>query len=132
MTTMGPDGKTPVEGDDYVLLRPDRRKDLRVHLLVLRIQGERDNIFFGYAKNLSRGGMFISTVNPRNVGEEFKVSFAFPGDGKKIECKCVVLWKREYDPKRGYEPGMGLKFIEIMADDRKKIDAWIKESKDKP
>lgn len=121
---MGSDEKTPVEDNDNALSRPDRRKNLRVHLLVLRVEGDRDNIFFGYAKNMSRGGIFISTVNPRQVGEEFKVFFTFPGDSQKIECICAVVWKREYDPKHGYEPGMGLKFVEIMADDRKKIDEW--------
>ena len=127
---MGPDDKIPVEDNTQPPSRPDRRKDLRVHLLVLRVEGDRDNIFFGYAKNLSRGGMFRSTVNPRKIGEEFKVFFKFPGDGEKIECKCAVLWKREYNPKQGYEPGMGLKFVEIMADDRKKIDEWVKSSQD--
>ena len=60
---------------DYVLLRPDRRKEVRRHLLVLRVCGENDNVFFGYAKNLSRGGIFIATVKPRKVRDQ--ISFFF-------------------------------------------------------
>ena len=113
---------------DYVLLRPDRRKEIRRHLLVLRVCGENDNIFFGYAKNLSRGGIFIATVNPRTVGDEFTISFKLPDCGDKVVCTCRVTWVREYSPKTSLEPGMGICFIDLDQAIKTKIEEWVKKS----
>ncbi len=119
------DGKGPKEGE-YVLLRPDRRKALRRHLLVLKVQDGAGNVFFGYAKNLSRGGMFVATVNPRGVGEEFSISFELAEEGIKVRCRCRVMWSRQFDPEHlDREPGMGLKFIDIDEDSAERIDAWV-------
>jgi len=80
--------------------KPDQRKDLRNHLLVLRVRGESENkVFFGYAKNISKSGMFISSVNPRKVGEAFIIEFTLPRDKQHIRCSCVVKWSRSYKPK---------------------------------
>ncbi|MBI5599925.1 MAG: PilZ domain-containing protein [Deltaproteobacteria bacterium] len=104
----------------------DKRKDLRTYLLILRVNGERDNIFFGYARNLSRSGMFISSVNPRQRGEEFEVSFKLPDDGTLVRCRCRVAWKREYDSKTKLEPGMGLEFIGLDPGIMERIDEWVR------
>ncbi|MFZ3072677.1 MAG: PilZ domain-containing protein [Thermodesulfobacteriota bacterium] len=112
---------------DYVLLRPDRRKEVRRHLLVLRVCGENDNIFFGYAKNLSRGGLFIATVNPRKIGDEFVISFKLQDSGEKAVCRCRVTWVREYNPKTNSEPGMGIHFIDMEQEIKNKIEEWVKK-----
>ncbi len=103
----------------------DRRTNLRMSLLVLRVNGHRDNIFFGYAKDVSRSGMFIATVNPRKLGEEFTICFEIPADGSKIVCKCRVVWSREFDPKLEEKPGMGIEFVDIDDETRAKIENWI-------
>ncbi len=108
---------------------PDRRKSLRNHLLVLRVKGNTgERVFFGYAKNISRGGMFIASVNPRKVGEEFTIEFTLPREKEVIRCRCVVVWSRSYHPKSPYEPGMGVKFIDLDDSIRDMIDEWVRES----
>lgn len=120
-------GKNPTD-PNYVVLRSDRRKNLRKHLLVLKVKGEdRKGVFFGYAKTLSRGGMFIASVNPRNLGEEFDISFSLTGAQMDIKCKAVVAWRREYDPYLKHEPGMGIRFLDLNEELRDKIDEWIKK-----
>ena len=119
-------GKDKLNGD-YVILRPDKRKALRKHLLVLKITGERENVFFGYAKDISRGGLFISTVNPKPEGEEFTISFESPADKKKIKCRCKVMWSRQFDPETRQEAGMGIKFLDLDLEERRKIDLWVKK-----
>jgi uncharacterized protein (TIGR02266 family) len=114
--------------NDYVLLRPNRRKDLRRHLLVVRVSSAEKNIFFGYAKNISRGGMFIATINPRKIDEEFPISFKFPGDETEVNCLCRVAWTREYDPDSKREPGMGIRFLNLDPDMKIKIDEWAKKA----
>ncbi len=119
------DGKEPEEYD-YVVLRSNRRKNLRKQLLVLKVKGEdRRGSFFGYAKTIGWGGMFISTVSPRQVGEEFDISFKTPWDETEVGCRCVVAWQRGFDPKFKEEPGMGIKFINLDVEVRTKIDEWV-------
>jgi uncharacterized protein (TIGR02266 family) len=118
-------GKEPEEYD-YVVLRSNRRKNLRKQLLVLKVKGEdRGGVFFGYAKTIGWGGMFISTVSPRKVGEEFEISFKTPGDGAEARCRCVVAWQRGFDPKFKEEPGMGIRFINLDVEVRAKIEEWV-------
>ncbi len=119
------DGKGPKE-DDYVVLRSNRRKHLRSQLLVLKVKGEnRRGVFFGYSKTIGGGGMFISTVSPRNVGEEFEISFKTPWDGTELRCRCVVAWQRGFDPKLKEEPGMGIRFLNLDGEVRAKTDEWV-------
>ena len=112
--------------DQYVLLRSDRRKNLRKQLLVLKVRGEDTRgAFFGYAKTISRGGMFISSVNPKKMSEEFEITFKLDDPGREIKCKAVVVWIREYDTLIKQEPGMGIKFIGLDESVKDEIDAWI-------
>ncbi len=119
-------GKKHQPEDEHVLLRSDRRKNLRTQLLVLKIRGE-DNrgVFFGYAKTISRGGMFISSVNPRKMAEEFEITFKLDELGREIKCRAVVVWVREYDSLVKQEPGMGIKFLDLDDATRDEIDEWI-------
>lgn len=108
--------------------RPEKRRSLRSPILVMRVKGETENnIFFGYAKNISRGGMFISTVNPREVGETFTIEFTFPKEKTPIRCRCSVVWRRGYDPHSYYEPGMGIRFLDIEKDKMQKIEDWVNQ-----
>lgn len=120
-------GKKQDPEDQYVLLRSDRRKNLRKQLLVLKIRGEdTKGVFFGYAKTISRGGMFISSVNPKKMGEEFEISFKLDDRGREIKCRAVVVWIRQYDSLIKQEPGMGIKFLDLDDTTREEIDEWIR------
>ncbi len=119
----GKEGKSP----EYALLRSDRRKNLRKQLIVLKVKGTDSNgTFFGYAKTLSKGGMFITTVAPKNAGEEFEISFTLTGDPLPIRSTCKVVWKRDYDPKLKQEPGMGVKFVGLDVNMATRIEEWVK------
>ncbi len=121
-------GKNPE--DQYTLLRSDRRKNLRRQILVLKVKGEdQKGTFFGYCKTVSRGGMFITSVNPRRLGEEFDITFMLTGDDLEIKCRCVVVWVREYDAYNRQEPGMGIKFIDLSEEIRDRIDGWMEKSR---
>lgn len=113
--------------DQYVVLRSDRRKNLRKQILVLKVKGEdQKGVFFGYCKTVSRGGMFITSVNPRKLGEEFEITFRLTGEPRDIKCKCAVVWVREYDSLTKQEPGMGIKFLDLDENVRDRIENWIK------
>ena len=104
----------------------NRRKSLRSPLMVARIKGDMDGkAFFGYAKNISRGGLFISTINPRPVGEAFTIEFEINEIQLHVRCKAEVIWARPYQAITSLDPGMGIKFIELPESVQKRIDEWI-------
>ncbi|MBN2497065.1 MAG: PilZ domain-containing protein [Deltaproteobacteria bacterium] len=108
----------------------DRRKYLRAPLIVLKVKLEGGGrSFFGYAKNISRSGMFIASVNPRDPGSCFQVEIPLPDPlRRKVVCRCEVVWNRSFSERGPYEPGMGLKFLDMPQDVAAAIDEWIRAS----
>lgn len=105
-----------------------KRRNLRSPLLVLKVRlDDGRKTFFGYAKNVSRGGIFIATVNPRDPGARFQVEIPLPPPiCRNVQCFCEVIWKRDFRPDSPFEPGMGLKFIDLPDELAERIDRWIK------
>lgn len=109
-------------------LRNNRRRQLRKQVIVLKVRGvDAAGVFFGYAKTIGTGGMFITSVNPRNLGDEFEISFTITEAAISARCKAVVVWRCEYDPKRKREPGMGIRFIDLDDETKAKMTGWIEE-----
>lgn len=82
--------------------------------------------FFGYAKNISRGGLFIATVKPREPGESFTIELTLPVTPRHtIRCRCEVVWKRHFHKKAPHEPGMGLRFLDLPKADGDILEAWV-------
>ena len=110
----------------------DKRKNLRSPLLILKVKlDDGDKVFFGYAKNISKSGLFIATVNPHEPGSRFRIEVPLPEPmGTSVQCEAEVVWKRHYTRGGPYEPGMGLRFIDLQAGVAELIDDWIKSSID--
>lgn len=103
-----------------------RRRYLPSPLLVVRQSGPSDcKVFFGYARNISRGGLYISTVNPREPGSRFELEVPIPPLGRCVTCLCEVVWKRDFTHTSPYDPGMGMKFIDLDEEIGRAIDAWV-------
>ncbi len=117
------------EDKNYELIRPERRKDFR-NLIITKVRGT-GNVFFGYAKTISKNGMFIATARPRKIGEENRVFFTLPGEDWSVECVCRVAWVKDYDPARSREPGMGVEFVNIEDGMEKKISDWVERQEEK-
>lgn len=122
-------GKKPNDNNapepEVVTLRSDRRRHLRKQVIVLKVTGEDiAGVFFGYAKTIGTGGMFITSVNPRPVGSEFELSFNITEANISVRCKAVVVWRHGYDPKLKQEPGMGIKFIDLDVETRQRVAEW--------
>jgi uncharacterized protein (TIGR02266 family) len=103
-----------------------RRRVLSKPLIVLQAKPEtRRATFFGYAKNISRGGMFVASVNPPRPGSRFAVEFPLPGaDRNRACCQVEVVWNRTFSERGPYEPGMGMRFLDLPDDQAVAIDAW--------
>lgn len=107
----------------------NQRKTLRSPLIVLKVKVDDGNkSLFGYAKNISRGGVFIATVNPREPGSRFMVEISFPAPvSRTVQCHGEVVWERRFSKKSPYEPGMGLRFLDMPEETAEAIDLWVKK-----
>jgi uncharacterized protein (TIGR02266 family) len=116
------------EGQEKPQKLADKRKNLRYPIIILKVtqQGEKQHLF-GYAKNISKGGLFIQSVNPREPGERFIISFQIPESQIQVRCICEVVWIRKYHPKTKLEPGYGIRFLDLSPGIADAIDDWIKK-----
>ena len=109
---------------------PDRRQHLRAPLIIQRVQvGEERQPFFGYATNISRGGLFISATSPKDEGSRFKLVIPLPEPlDRTVSCTAEVVWSRKWSEGSRRQPGMGLRFLDLPVEDAEAIDRWIQES----
>lgn len=104
----------------------DRRRYLRDPIIVFKVTEESNHQhLFGYAKNISRGGLFIASINPRHPGERFQITFQIPKTDIKVKCQCEVVWTRRYNHGSKLEPGYGIRFLDLPEDVASAIDDWV-------
>ncbi|MEJ2470046.1 MAG: PilZ domain-containing protein [Desulfuromonadales bacterium] len=118
---------------EFTVEQKSKRRATRAPLIVEKLPVEDgQKTFFGYAKNLSRGGLFIATVKPRDPGDVFTIEFSLPVKPKKaIRCRCEVVWKYHFQRKISREPGMGLRFLDLSAADGDVIETWVEDQAEK-
>lgn len=109
----------------------DRRRSLRAPLIVQRVRlTEERSSFFGYAKNISRGGLFIGATSPKEPGSQFQVEIPLPEPlDRTVHCTCEVMWCRQWSKGSTLEPGMGMRFLDLPEEEAEAIDHWIEESR---
>lgn len=101
----------------------DRRNHPRAPI-ELKVEYRRLNTFFAdYTRNISRGGTFIKTQKPLDVGTEFLFKLAIPTLEEPIVLKGKVQWVITPEGAKDDEsPGMGIKFIYDDAPFREEIE----------
>ena len=92
-------------------LMSEKRLDDR-HAITLRVDYKRMNTFFAdYAKNISKGGTFIRTGKPLDVGTEFNFVLSIPSQSEQLQLKGEVMWVvTEEEAKDDEQAGMGIRF----------------------
>ena len=99
----------------------ERRRESR-HLVAVAVGLRTDTHFYeGQSDDLSPGGLFVATSNPRPVGTQVTLSFVLPS-GTQITTQGVVRWLRE---SAGQSSGMGIAFEELSADDDSAIASFL-------
>lgn len=82
-----------------------------------------------YTMNISRGGMFISTRTPLNIGTTIELIFRIPNREVPFKILGEVAWITPYDRKSNLIPGMGIRFKEMKEEDKKAFDNFIEKMK---
>jgi type IV pilus assembly protein PilZ len=99
----------------------EERRDHSRRPIELKVEYKRLNAFFAdYTRNISKGGTFIQTAKPLDVGTEFVFKLFIPKLEQPLEIRGLVKWivtaqdleDSEAARKIGQgEPGMGIRFI---------------------
>jgi type IV pilus assembly protein PilZ len=104
-------------------LRQSQRAPVR-----LRIDYERMNAFFAdYTRNISKGGTFIKTSRPLEVGSRCQFSLSLPALPVPLLLEGEVIWilTPEDAQQSGAEPGMGIRFVFADEAGRREFEGMI-------
>jgi len=109
--------------DKRNLRRHDR---LEVSLFAIYRDATSSRMYQGSIKNISRGGVQLSTREVFSMGTEFTLSFSLPNGHKLTEVggKVVHVLKLKDDKGKEYCK-LGIEFVKCSDEDREKIvSAW--------
>lgn len=106
----------------------DRRNEPRAPI-ELRVEYKRLNSFFAdYTKNIGRGGTFIATERPLEVGTDFVFKLGVPGLPEPLVLNGKVQWiLLPEDAGEGREPGMGIGFVFESELERSQVEATVEK-----
>jgi type IV pilus assembly protein PilZ len=81
-----------------------------------------DTFLYASIRNISELGIFVATREPLTVGTRMTLRFTPPGSDAGFMLAGVVQW---INPIRllseNRNPGMGIRFVDITADDRERL-----------
>ncbi len=109
----------------------DKREHPRAPI-ELKVEYKKLNTFFAdYTKNICKGGTFIKTKKPLDVGTEFMFKLLVPKLEQPLALRGAVKWvMREGEPPPpgidpDHEPGMGIRFIYADDAERDRIEQAV-------
>ena len=117
--------KTSFERNASVLSEDRRKhprvmKSFRVKFPSLKVLNE------DYSQDISSGGMFIQTQNPRPIGEKIQIILVHPETQQELKLKGKVVRTTSEDPTVPVSvSGMGIKFSGLDDDKQKSIDIFL-------
>jgi type IV pilus assembly protein PilZ len=104
----------------------DRREHPRAPI-ELKVEYKRLNSFFAdYTRNISRGGTFIRTKKPLDIGTEFVFRMTVPKMSEPLVLRGKVQWvvqPAEATPEQ--DCGMGIGFIFPSEAERQRIETLV-------
>ena len=82
--------------------------------------------FESLTSGIGGGGLFIETSVPLPKGTELEVEFLLPDNPwERIKANATVSWVRRKTERYVLPPGMGLTFIDITPEARRKVEELV-------
>ena len=95
----------------------DKRREARVPL-DLWVEAQREGeTYYQRALNLSVGGFYFAQTVPMPLGTRVTLTFTLPGESAELRCQGEVVAAKER--------GMGVHFVDLPSQERKRIEAAI-------
>lgn len=107
--------------------RPSDRREHPRAPIELKVEYKRLNSFFAdYTRNISRGGTFIRTKKPLDIGTDFVFRLTVPKMAEPLVLRGRVQWVvQPDDATEEQDAGMGIGFIFPSEADRQKIESLV-------
>ena len=111
----------------------DRRREQRAPI-ELKVEYKRLNTFFyDYTKNISKGGTFIKTDKPLDIGTVFLFRLQLPMQDAPLAFRGEVRWVvRDGQPlppgiEPGHDLGMGIRFVYDNQEQRLQLERIVEK-----
>jgi type IV pilus assembly protein PilZ len=111
----------------------ERRREARAPI-ELKVEYKRLNTFFyDYTKNISKGGTFIKTDKPLDIGTIFLFKLMVPSRQTPLALRGEVRWVIKDgsppppDLPADHEPGMGIRFVYEASDQRQQLEEIVEK-----
>jgi type IV pilus assembly protein PilZ len=111
----------------------ERRREARAPI-ELKVEYKRLNTFFyDYTKNISKGGTFIKTEKPLDIGTIFLFKLMIPSRDTPLALRGEVRWVIKDgappppDLPADHEPGMGIRFVYEATDQRRALEEIVEK-----
>ena len=107
----------------------DDRRASRRTAIELSVEYKRLNTFFSdYTRNISKGGTFIRTDRPLDVGTEFVFALAVKGLDEPLRLRGRVQWVVHAEQAIESSPsGMGIEFQYVDHAERRATEAVVEK-----
>lgn len=102
-------------------MHADDRRDGPRGAIELNVEYKRINTFFSdYTRNISKGGTFIRTARPLDVGTEFVFALRIPNLDEPLRLRGIVKWTVAQEAATADQPaGMGIEFQYSNTEERR-------------
>jgi uncharacterized protein (TIGR02266 family) len=86
-----------------------------------------------YAPNVTRGGIFLASREPRPVGEVIRFEVLLRLGSPVLSGRGRVAWVKEFNPAEPHRPyGMGVQFLDIDAPAREVLEKLLERKAARP
>lgn len=80
-----------------------------------------------FAPNVTRGGIFLASRDPRPVGDVLRFEVLLRQGGPVLSGEGRVTWVKEFNPAEPHRPyGMGVQFLYVDPETRPVLDTLLK------
>jgi type IV pilus assembly protein PilZ len=107
----------------------DNRRTSHRAAIVLNVEYKRVNTFFAdYTRNISKGGTFIRTDRPLQLGTEFVFALTIRTVAEPLKLRGRVKWVVSVEEATADQPaGMGIEFLYASDDERHATEAIVEK-----
>ena len=106
----------------------DERRERRYPLSLKVTYRSFDRFFTEYTTNISKGGMFIHTKTPHEIGSSIDLRLYVNGLDEPIKITGEVVHRDCFSPNRE-DAGIGIKFISVDKKSKKMLLNFVKSQK---
>ncbi len=86
-----------------------------------------DGFMTDWAVNISKGGLFVNTRTPLDVGAEVKLILQLPDGNASFDLMGRVNWVNPAGGEGNAAPGMGIEFLDVSAETRERLEAFVQK-----